>query len=308
MVILKQVQIRLKSIKNIQKITKTMKMVSASKFTKAERDLQAARPFGYGPRKFYQMSHLVKGPVDEETSDAKKKKKKKKEPEAEVVAELKPEEKEKEKKMKRIYIAMTSDRGLCGGVHSGIARRIKRDLNLRAASGANHKLVCVGDKSRLILRRAYASHMLVSVKDIGRLAPGFGDASLMAAIITEAGFSYDMGEIFYNKYHSPVKYELTVIPIFNKARVENAPNMMAFDDVDEDMLECYTEWTLAALLYYALKECAASEQSARMAAMDNATKNAAEMIRKLTLLFNRTRQAVITRELIEIISGAAALK
>lgn len=77
--------------------------------------------------------------------------------------------------------------------------------------------------------------------------------------------------------------------------------------MDGDQLESYVEWTLAALLFYALKQCAASEQSARMTAMDNATKNAEEMIRKLTLLFNRTRQAVITRELIEIISGAAAL-
>lgn len=84
--------------------------------------------------------------------------------------------------------------------------------------------------------------------------------------------------------------------------------MTAFDDVETDMLEAYSEWTLAALLYYVLKESAASEQSARMSAMDNATKNATEMIKKLTLLFNRTRQAVITRELIEIISGAAALQ
>lgn len=84
--------------------------------------------------------------------------------------------------------------------------------------------------------------------------------------------------------------------------------MHTFDEVEEDQLEMYSEFTLAALLYYVLKESAASEQSARMAAMDNATKNASEMIKKLTLLFNRTRQAVITRELIEIISGAAALK
>lgn len=90
--------------------------------------------------------------------------------------------------------------------------------------------------------------------------------------------------------------------------IQNAPGINAFEEVEDDQLESYAEWTLAALLYYALKESAASEQSARMAAMDNATKNAAEMIRKLTLLFNRTRQAVITRELIEIISGAAALK
>ncbi|PZC74730.1 ATP synthase subunit gamma, mitochondrial [Helicoverpa armigera] len=306
MVQLKQVSIRLKSIKNIQKITKTMKMVSASKFTKAERDLQAARPFGYAPRKFYEMSQLVLGKVDDDDKD--KKKKKAAAPPPPTTVEQKPADKEKEKKMKRIYIAMTSDRGLCGGVHSGVARRIKRDFTERLADGANHKLVCVGDKARLILRRVYAPHMLLNVKDVGRLAPGFADASLLAAVITEAGYSYDIGEIYYNKYYTPVKYELNVIPVFTKAAIENAPNMMAFDDVDEDALECYAEWTLAALLYYALKEGAASEQSARMAAMDNATKNAAEMIKKLTLLFNRTRQAVITRELIEIISGAAALK
>lgn len=96
--------------------------------------------------------------------------------------------------------------------------------------------------------------------------------------------------------------------MITKNNFQAAPNMHAFDDVDDDQMECYAEWTLAALMYYALKEGAASEQSARMAAMDNATKNAEDMIRRLTLLYNRTRQAVITRELIEIISGAAALK
>lgn len=84
--------------------------------------------------------------------------------------------------------------------------------------------------------------------------------------------------------------------------------MAAYDDIEEDQLESYAEWTLAALIYYALKQSAASEQSSRMTAMDNATKNAAEMIRKLSLLYNRTRQSVITKELIEILSGAAALK
>ncbi|KAF9807652.1 hypothetical protein SFRURICE_008865 [Spodoptera frugiperda] len=143
---------------------------------------------------------------------------------------------------------------------------------------------------------------------VGRLSPQFADASIIAAMITQAGYSYDIGEIYYNKYISAVKYQLTVVPVFTKDRIETAPNMLAFDDVDAEALESYAEWTLAALLYYALKEGAASEQSSRMSAMDNATKNADEMIRKLTLLFNRTRQAVITRELIEIISGASALK
>ncbi|CAH0578346.1 unnamed protein product [Chrysodeixis includens] len=309
MVMLKHVSMRLKSIKNIQKITKTMKMVSASKFARAERELVAARPFGYGPRKFYQSSQLVKGVVDEQIEhfhlhDKSKDKAPVKQPEP----ELKPEQKEAEKKLKRIYIAMTSDRGLCGGVHSGVSRRIKRDLTERAADGAHSKLVCVGDKSRTMLRRVYAPNMLLSVKEVGRLSPTFSDASTMAAVISDAGYDYDLGEIYYNKYFTPVKYELRVVSVFNKTTIEGAPNMTAFDDVEDDALESYTEWTLAALLYYALKESAASEQSARMAAMDNATKNAADMIRSLTLLFNRTRQAVITRELIEIISGAAALK
>ncbi|XP_038216549.1 ATP synthase subunit gamma, mitochondrial-like [Zerene cesonia] len=298
MVQLKQVSLRLKSIKNIQKITKTMKMVSASKFTKAERELKAARPFGYGPRKFYESSQLVKGPVDKKPTDAKA-----------VAPEVKPDEvKTEDAKAKRIYVAMTSDRGLCGGVHSGVSRRIRREMTARKAEGATHKLVCVGDKSRGMLRRTFSDNMLINIRDIGRVTPVFADASVMAAAIADSGYSYEFGEIFYNKYFTPVKYELTVIPFFNKFKIESAPNMNAFDDVDADQLESYDEWTLAALLYYALKEGAASEQSARMAAMDNATKNAEEMIRKLTLLFNRTRQAVITRELIEIISGAAALK
>ncbi|XP_052752522.1 ATP synthase subunit gamma, mitochondrial-like [Galleria mellonella] len=301
MVQLKQVSLRLKSIKSIQKITKTMKMVSASKFTKAERELQAARPFGYGPRKFYESSQLVLGKVDV------KKDEKAKEPSAPEPVTEKIEEKDT-KKVRRIYVAVTSDRGLCGGIHSGVARRIRREMTAREAEAPTHKLVCIGDKSRLLLHRTFSDSMLVSVKDIGRIAPVFTDASIMAAAITDAGYTYDVGEIYYNKYFTPVKYEMTIVPFFNKFKIESAPNINAFDDVEADQLECYAEWTLAALIYYALKEAAASEQSARMAAMDNATKNAAEMIRKLTLLFNRTRQAVITRELIEIISGAAALK
>ncbi|CAH1647920.1 unnamed protein product [Spodoptera littoralis] len=306
MVQLKQLSIRLKSIKNIQKITKTMKMVSASKFTRAERELQAARPFGYAPRKFYESSQLVLGPVDVKPDKTKSKGPEPPPPPQPSSAPAAPTD--KDKKMKRIYIAMTSDRGLCGGVHTGVARRIKREFTDRAADGQFHKLVCVGDKSRAILRRVYSQSMLVSVRDVGRLSPGFADASLIAAVITQAGFYYDIGEIYYNKYISPVKYQLTVVPVFTKEKIETAPNMLAFDDVDAEALESYAEWTLAALLYYALKEGAASEQSSRMSAMDNATKNADEMIRKLTLLFNRTRQAVITRELIEIISGASALK
>ncbi|XP_049884499.1 ATP synthase subunit gamma, mitochondrial-like [Pectinophora gossypiella] len=268
-------------------------------FTKAERELSAARPFGYGLRKFYYSSHLLIPPKKDE-----------KDKEAEKPA-VKPPDKEgaAPKKVHKIYIAVTSDRGLCGGVHSGVARRIRRELTeLKVVDSPEHRLVCIGDKSRSMLRRLFAKNMLVSVKDIGRMTPIFADASTLAAAIADSKFKYDMGDVFYNKFFSAVKYELTVVPVFNKYQIESAPNMTAFDDIEEDMLESYAEFTLAALLYYVLKESATSEQSARMAAMDNATKNASEMIRKLTLLFNRTRQAVITKELIEIISGASTLQ
>ncbi|XP_052746669.1 ATP synthase subunit gamma, mitochondrial-like [Bicyclus anynana] len=274
-----------------------MKMASAAKFTKAERELASARPFGYGPRKFYESSHLLK---------TEKKDEKGKEPTPEPVTQ-KTEEGRESKISKRLHVAVTSDRGLCGGVHSGVSRRIRRTLTERKADAKSNRIVCIGDKSRAMLRRHFSGNMLVNIKDIGRVAPVFSDACIIAAAIAQSGYIYDLGDIYYNKYFTPIKYETTTIPFFNKLMIEAAPNMSAFDDVDEDELQSYSEWTFAALLFYTLKESAASEQSARMAAMDNATKNAQDLIRKLTLLFNRTRQAVITRELIEIISGAAAL-
>ncbi|KAG6442784.1 hypothetical protein O3G_MSEX002529 [Manduca sexta] len=274
------------------------------RFTRAERELEAARPFGYGPRKFYEGTKLVKGNVDAEEFALYSKEDIPKKTAHRLQLIERPED--KGKKIKKIHVAVTSDRGLCGGVHTGIARRIRREL--KNAEPEINKLVCIGEKARGMLYRTFPQSMLISIKDIGRVPPVFYDAALVAAAIAESGYLYDVGEIFYNKYFSPVKYELYVIPFFNKVRIETAPNMHAFDEVDDEELTCYLEWTLAALLFFAIKESAAAEQSSRMSAMDNATKNADDMTDHLTLVFNRTRQAVITRELTEIISGAAALK
>ncbi|CAH2035837.1 unnamed protein product, partial [Iphiclides podalirius] len=278
----------------------------ADRFTKAERELQAARAFGYGPRKFYVSSHLQKDALEDEPKVKRNEDKDPSAPPPEKTPQAHAEE--DKRKINRIYIAVTSDRGLCGGVHSGVTRRIRHTMTGRSAEPSTHKLICIGEKSRTMLKSTYSQHILLSVKQIGRVSPIFKDASSMAVAITESGYKYESAEIYYNKYHTPVKYETTVIPAFTRKNIERAPNMAAFDDVEEDQLESYAEWTLAAIIYYALKQSAASEQSSRMAAMDNATKNAAEMIRKLSLLYNRTRQSVITKELIEILSGAAALK
>ncbi|XP_026315910.1 ATP synthase subunit gamma, mitochondrial [Hyposmocoma kahamanoa] len=271
MATLKSIQLRLKSVKNIQKITQSMKMVSAAKYARAERDLKAARPYGEGAVQFYERAEVAP-----------------------------PEDDPKE-----LYIAVTSDRGLCGACHTGVAKAIRTRLN--EPGSENIKVVCIGDKSRAVLQRLYRNHIICVANEIGRLPPSFGDASKLAAAVLECGYEYASGKIFYNQFKSVVSYQQSDLPVFSRKAVESAPKMATYDSLDADVIQSYMEFSMASMLFYALKEGACSEQSARMTAMDNASKNAGEMIDKLTLTFNRTRQAVITRELIEIISGAAAL-
>ncbi|VVC95771.1 ATP synthase subunit gamma, mitochondrial [Leptidea sinapis] len=272
MATLKSIQIRLKSVKNIQKITQSMKMVSAAKYTRAERELKAARPYGEGAVMFYENAEVT-APEDEP---------------------------------KQLYIAMTSDRGLCGAVHTGVSKVIRTRLSEPGAE--NIKVICVGDKSRGILQRLYGKHIISVVNEIGRQPPTFGDAAVIANAILNSGYDFGSGKIIYNKFKSVVSYMQSDLPIFSQKAVESAPKLATYDSLDADVIQSYMEFSLASMLFFALKEGACSEQSSRMTAMDNASKNAGEMIEKLTLTFNRTRQAVITRELIEIISGAAALE
>jgi F-type H+-transporting ATPase subunit gamma len=272
MATLKAISIRLKSVKNIQKITQSMKMVSAAKYTRAERDLKQARPYGEGSKQFYEKAEVA---VPEKTAES-----------------------------KRVFIAMSSDRGLCGAVHSGIGRAIRSEL----ANDPDVKLICVGDKSRAILQRLFAKNILFVCNEIGRLPPQFLDASKLANEIMTCGYEFTDGKIFYNKFKSVVSYGVTNLPVFSLKTVESAEKLPVYDSLDSDVIQSYLEFSLASMLFYTFKEGACAEQSSRMTAMDNASKNAGEMIDKLTLTFNRTRQAVITRELIEIISGAAALE
>lgn len=134
------------------------------------------------------------------------------------------------------------------------------------------------------------------------------DAAKVANEIMNCGFDFTDGLIIYNKFRSVVSYKVNNLPIFSLSSVETAAKLPVYDSLDADVIQSYLEFSMASLLYYSMKEGACSEQSSRMTAMDNASKNASEMIEKLQLTFNRTRQAVITRELIEIISGASALE
>ncbi|XP_046980052.1 ATP synthase subunit gamma, mitochondrial [Schistocerca americana] len=270
MATLKAISIRLKSVKNIQKITQSMKMVSAAKYTKAERELKQARPYGEGAKQFYEKAEVA--PVGEAP--------------------------------KKLVIAMTSDRGLCGAVHTQVSRSIRTELT---EDPENTKIICVGDKSRAILQRLYGKNIIGVANEVGRKPPTFTDAAKLTNIILNSGYEFTAGRIVYNRFKSVVSYTTTDLPLFSLEAIQAAPKLPVYDSLDSEVLQSYLEYSIASLIFYAMKEGACSEQSSRMTAMDNASKNAGEMIDKLTLTFNRTRQAVITRELIEIISGAAAL-
>jgi len=267
MATLKQISLRLKSVRNIQKITQSMKMVSAAKFARAERELKPARPYGAGAQAFFEKAEVA--PLEDKPT--------------------------------KLVVAVSSDKGLCGGVHSNICKKIK------AMPAENLVIVCVGDKARAQLQRTNADNILFQVGEVGRLPASFEDAGVIATEILNSGIDFGSGALVYNRFRTVVSYTTKEIPIFTPAAIAASEKVGIYDSLDADTIECFQEYSLTSLLYYALKEGACSEQSARMTAMDASSKNAGEMIDKLALTFNRTRQAVITGELIEIISGAACL-
>ncbi|NP_001315480.1 ATP synthase subunit gamma, mitochondrial isoform a [Danio rerio] len=273
MATLKDITIRLKSIKNIQKITKSMKMVAAAKYSRAERSLKPARVYGTGALALYEKAE-IKAPED---------------------------------KNKHLIIGVSSDRGLCGAIHSSVAKAIKSEIGKLSGAGKEVMVVNIGDKLRALLYRTHGKHILLNCKEVGRKPPTFTDASIIATELLNSGYEFDQGSIVYNRFRSVISYKTDEKPLYSMDTVASSENMGIYDDIDADVLRNYQEFALVNIIYFGLKESTTSEQSARMTAMDSASKNASEMIDKLTLTFNRTRQAVITKELIEIISGAAAL-
>merc|ERR1712198_441031 len=272
MATLKEISIRLKSVKNIQKITKSMKMVSAAKFARAERDLRVARPYGEAARRFYDC-------VDVEQD---------------------------EKAPNRLVLAITSDRGLCGAVNSSIVKQVREDIDTRPAN-ADSKVIAVGEKAKALLQRKHKDYMMVTFSEIGKLQATFGDATEIANSVLQSGYNFDHGTMYFNIFKSVISYTTTKLPIYSLPTISSAEKLSVYDSLDEDVLRCYNEFSLASLVFYALKENSASEQSSRMTAMEAANKNAGEMIDKLTLKYTRPRQAVITTELIDIVTGASAL-
>jgi F-type H+-transporting ATPase subunit gamma len=206
-----------------------------------------------------------------------------------------------------LVVVMSSDKGLCGGVNSILSRMTRQMLARMEAEGKQYKLVILGEKGRGQLRRQFEDKIVSCVTD--RAVPYHFDLS--CAVATELlNSEFEAVHLLYNEFKSAIAYTpsiKTIVPLLDEAD-DWLNDYQVEPEGDIDVIQNFFEYTLATQIHHSLLENATSEQSSRMNAMENASKNASEMINKLELQYNRARQARITTELIEIISGASALK
>jgi F-type H+-transporting ATPase subunit gamma len=291
---LKTFRLRIRSVQSTQKITKAMKMVAAAKLRRAQEQALAARPYaeamdkilaslgasfkgGLGPR-------LLAGTGSDQV---------------------------------HLLVVATADRGLCGGFNSTIVREARRTIRALLAEGKTVKILCVGRKGRDQLRRDYANLIVETITDLGRPRLSFGDAQKVTARLMEmfeAG-EFDVAHVVFNRFKSAMTQIVTVqqlIPPPAPEETSAAPATMGgavyeFEPDEAEILAELLPRNLTVQIFRVLLENAASFYGSQMTAMDSASRNAGDVIKKLTLQMNRSRQASITKELIEIISGAEAI-
>lgn len=286
---LKDLRNRIASVKATQKITKAMQMVAAAKLRRAQNAAEAARP--YAERMATVLGNLASGiTVGPETPR--------------LLAGTGSDR-------VHLLVVCTAERGLCGAFNSSIARLARDHANRLLAEGKTVKIICVGKKGHDILRRQFAAQIIefVDLRSVRQI--GFEQADMIAQKVLglfDAG-EFDVATLFYSRFRSVIAQIPTAQQIV-PAQIETAAASDAvydYEPAEGEILATLLPRNLTVQIFRALLENAASEQGARMSAMDNATRNAGEMIKKQTLTYNRTRQAMITKELIEIISGAEAL-
>ncbi len=290
---LKDLKIRIESVKSTRKITKAMQMVAAAKLRRAQESAEAARP--YSERMNAVLGNLAKGSSGKEGGPR-------------LLSGSGSDQ-------THLLIVATAERGLCGGFNSSIAKLAREQAEELAAAGKTVKILTVGKKGREQLRRDYLDQMIdhVDLSEVKSL--GYNNASDIARdVLSRFGAGeFDVATIFYNRFESVISQIPTaqqLIPAkFEEVEDDGDEDGVTYDyePDEEEILADLLPRSVATQIFTALLENGASEQGARMSAMDNATRNAGDMIDKLTIQYNRSRQAAITNELIEIISGAEAL-
>lgn len=293
---LKDFRNRIASVKSTRKITSAMKMVAASKLRRAQQAAEASQP--YASRMSGMLSRLVANIDTKQQGNV-------------LMTGT-------GKDNVQLLVVVTSDRGLCGGFNSFILRLARQKIRELTTAGKTVKILCVGRKGRDSLKRDHAEKIVHVFEGLGRKRLAFTDASLVAEYILAmlARGEFDVCTVLYNQFKSVIKQIPTaaqLIPLSIERTEEVADTNNAskavyeFEPSEEEILDSLLPRNFSVQVFRAMLDSAAGEQAARMTAMDNATRNAGDMINKLTLRYNRARQAYITKELIEIISGAEAV-
>jgi F-type H+-transporting ATPase subunit gamma len=289
---LKDLKNRIESVKSTRKITKAMQMVAAAKLRRAQEAAEMSRP--YAERFNHVMGKLAASVGDSESAPK-------------LLSGTGSDQ-------THLLVVMTAERGLCGGFNGNIAKLARAEAEKLKSEGKTVKIITVGKKGRDAIKRDLADDFIDHVDMTEVKNVGYADAQGIAQNVLDrfdAG-EFDVAKIFYSKFNNVVSQTptiLQVIPAAFEASADDGEADAFYDfEPDEDaILRELLPRGVATAIFSGLLENGASEQGARMSAMDNATRNAGEMIDKLTIEFNRSRQAVITNELIEIISGAEAL-
>ncbi len=291
---LKDLRNRIASVKATQKITKAMQMVAAAKLRRAQEAAEAARP--YAERMETVLAGLA---ANADGGDA-----------SPLIVGTGSD-------AVHLLIVCTAERGLCGGFNASIARLAREHVNRLKAEGKKVRILCVGRKGADILKRDFADLMLQTIEFRSVKSMSFAEAEKVAnKVLTmfEEG-DFDVATLFYAQFRSvisqiPTAQQIIPAVIASEAEVPvpaGASPVSEYEPERGEILDDLLPRNIRVQIFKALLENAASEQGARMSAMDNATRNAGDMINRLTLSYNRSRQAIITKELIEIISGAEAL-
>ena len=292
---LKALRARINSVKSTRKITSAMKMVAASKLKRAQTQAEAARP--YAERMQRMLAALAASAAGSPNAPRM------------LIGTGRDQV--------QLLVVVTADRGLAGAFNTNVGRAARNAIQRLEGEGKTVRVITVGRKGRDYLRREYADRIIGEYSFAGKKRVEFSDVDEVAARITAmlAAGEFDVCTVIYNRFVSvisqvPTEAQLVPLPMPEAEPEEKPAGPQAqyeFEPDEEAILAALLPRNMAIQLFRALIESAAGEQGARMSAMDNATRNAGDMINRLTLNYNRTRQANITRELIEIISGAEAL-
>ena len=288
---LKDLKTRINSVKSTQKITSAMKMVAAAKLRRAQDSAEKGRPYA---DRMQQIVNSLASKADPISA-----------PQLLVG---------NGKDNTHLLVVVSADRGLCGGFNGAITRQTRTEVARLRGEGKAVKLLMVGRKSADALRRELGGSYIASLEGIQGTAVEYADAASIGETVRngfEAG-EFDVCTVIFNKFKSAISQEVTLkrlIPaeVGEDTQDDDAGVSYEYEPDEEELLAAVLPRNISTQVYSALLESSAAELAARMTAMDNATRNAGDLIERLTLVYNRTRQATITKELIEIISGAEAV-